>query len=218
MSLQVLQDAVGKVINPHFLDFGKGDIHLAVGAHLLDEGREPVADVYVLVGLVLVNLSPMGIVDNDTVSQVAALHDQHIDFLAVVIIGFGVVEELGKFGASNDALAGLVEIDAHDIAAPCLHVNALLAEWHQQVLGGEAPIKEGSHLVHRFNAHEREIAHHGIGNLGGGDRAVLAVVIDKYLDLVAHLHLGCEVSLGKQHLVCVIVDEVSTEINSAVDA
>ena len=56
----------------------------------------------------MVNLSPMGIVDNDTVSQVATLHHEYIHFLAVVVFRLALVKELGNFGAGNDTLTGRV--------------------------------------------------------------------------------------------------------------
>ena len=68
MVIQVLEDAVCKVIDAHFLYLGEGDIDFAVGAHLLNESGETVTDVHILIGLVLVNLSPMGIVDDNSVA------------------------------------------------------------------------------------------------------------------------------------------------------
>ena len=44
MGPEVLLDAVGEIVNTHLLDFGQRDIHLAVGAHLLDKGGEAVTD------------------------------------------------------------------------------------------------------------------------------------------------------------------------------
>ena len=218
MGLQVVKDTVSKVIDAHLLDLGKRDIDLTVGTHLLDKGSEAVTDVHVLIGLVLVNLSPMGIVDNNAVAQVAALHHQHFHLLAVVVVGVSVIEEFGKLGTGDNAVAGFVKIDAHDVAATGLHVDALLAEGHQQILGNQTPIQEGAHLVHRLNAHEGEIAHHGLGLLGGRYRPVLAVVIDKDTDGVAHLHVRGKVTLGQQHLVGILVNQISAKINHSVDA
>ena len=105
---KVVEDAVSEVIDTHFLDFGKGDINFAIGTHLLDKSRETVTDIDVLIGLVLVNLSPMGIVDDDTVSQVATLHHENFHLLAVVVFRLALVKELGKLGAGDDALTGWV--------------------------------------------------------------------------------------------------------------
>ena len=101
---KVVEDAFSEVIDTHFLDFGKGDINFAVGTHLLDESRETVTDIDILIGLVLVNLSPMGIVDNDTVSQVATLHHEYFHLLTVVVFRLALVKELGNCGAGNDTL------------------------------------------------------------------------------------------------------------------
>ena len=69
--LEMVEDGVGEVINAHLLDFGKGDIDFPIGTHLLDKGGESVANVDFLIGLVLVDLSPVGIINDDTISQVA---------------------------------------------------------------------------------------------------------------------------------------------------
>ena len=68
MGLEVVQDAVSEVIDTHFLYLGQGDIDLAVRAHLLDKSLKSVTDIHLLIGLVLVNLAPMGIVDDDAVA------------------------------------------------------------------------------------------------------------------------------------------------------
>ena len=135
----------------------------------------------------------------------------------MIVVGFGLIEELGKFGAGDNAMAGLIEIHAHDVTATSLHVHTLLAEGHQQILGRETPVKESADLVHRLDAHECEVTHHGFGHLGRCYRAVFTVVIDKNADVVTHLHLGCEVTLGKQHLVGIVVNQVGPEIDHAVN-
>ena len=218
MAIEVVEDAVGEVIDAHFLNLGQGDINLAVRTHLLDEGGQPVADVDVLVNLVLVNLAPMGVIDNHAVAQVAALCHQHLYFFAVVIVGVCLVEEFGEFGTGDDAVAGLIQIDTYDVAAAHFHVNPLLAEGYQQVFGDQTPIEEGAHLVNRLDTHECKVTDDGIGLLGGGDGAVLAVVIDKHADGVTHLHFGGEVAFGQQHFVGVIVDKIGSEIDRTVDA
>ena len=197
MVLEIFLNAVSKVINPHLFYLGKRDIHLAIGPHLLDKGSEAVTDVHVLIGLVLVNLSPVFIIDDYAITQVAALHYQHLDALTVIVIGLGLVKEFGKFGTGNDALAGRVKIHANDVASSSLHIHTLLAERYQQVLGHQAPIQEGAHLVHRLDAHEREISDHGFGLFGRRHRAVLTVVIHKHTNHVAHLHLRGEVTFGQ---------------------
>ena len=196
MGLEVVQDAVGEVVNAHLFYLGKRDIDLAVRTHLLDIGFQTVSDIDILVDLVLVNLPPMSVVDDDTITQVTALHHQYLNALTVIVIGIGLVKEFGELGTGNDALAGRVKINAHNVAASCLHVHALLTERNQQILGNQSPIQESAHLIHRFDAHERKIAHHGFWLFGRRYRAVLAVVIHKHTNGVAHLHVGCEVSLG----------------------
>ena len=218
MGLEVVQDAVSKVIDTHFLNLGQGDIDLAVRAHLLDKSLESVTDIYLLIGLVLVNLAPMGIVDDDAVAQVTALHHQHLDALAMIVVGLSMIEELGEFGAGNDAVAGSIQIDTNNVAATGLHVHALLTEGHQQIFGHQTPVQKCAHLVHGLDTHESEIADNGLGLLGSGDRTVLAVIIYKNADHIAHLHFGCEVTLGQQDLVGIIIDEIGAEINHSVDA
>ena len=218
MGLEVVQDAVSKVIDTHFLYLGQGDIDLAVRAHLLDKSLESVTDIHLLIGLVLVNLAPMGIVDDDAVAQVTALHHQHLDALAMIVVGLSMIEELGEFGAGNNAVAGSIQIDTNNVAATGLHVHALLAEGYQQIFGHQTPVQKCAHLVHGLDTHESEIADNGLGLLGSGDRTVLAVIIYKNADHIAHLHFGCEVTLGQQHLVGIIIDEIGAEINHSVDA
>ena len=160
----------------------------------------------------------MGIIDDNTVAQIAALHHKHLYFLAVVVVGLGLIKELGEFGTGDDAPACRVKIYANNIAAAGLHIYTLLAEGHQQVLGCQAPVQECAHLVYCLDAHEGEVTHNGLGHLGCGHRAVLAVVIDKHADDVAHLHLRGEVSLGQQHLMGVVVNQIGSEVDGAVDA
>ena len=105
MGFEIVKDAVGKVINAHLLNLGKGKVNFAIGSHLLDVGGQAVADVDVLISFILVDLTPMCIVDNDTIAQVTGLHHQHLNSLAMVIVGIGLVQELSELSTGDDAMA-----------------------------------------------------------------------------------------------------------------
>ena len=136
----------------------------------------------------------------------------------MVVVGLAMIEELGEFGTGYDAVAGLVKIDTHDITAAGLHVNALFTEWNKQVLGRESPVKKGTYLVHRFYAQEGKITHYSLGRFGGSHRPVLTIVIHKHADHVTYLHFRCDVALGQQHFMGIIIYQIGTEIDCSVNA
>ena len=53
----------------------------------------------------------------------------------MIVVGLCLVEKLGELGAGNNALAGLVKIDTHYVTAANLHIDTLLTEGYQQILG-----------------------------------------------------------------------------------
>ena len=115
--LHITKDVAGDVVDAHLLDFGERDVDFAVVAHLLDESSMMFANVNGLIELVVIDHSPVLAINNDSVTYLLLLHDEHVNLLAVVEIGSRVVQELVELGACHDALAGGVEIGIDDVAA-----------------------------------------------------------------------------------------------------
>src|SRR5690606_16211046 len=139
-----------------------------------------------LEGFVLVNQSPVGVVDDGLEAQIGDLGNQQIHLFPDLVAGRLLVQIPVQPGGGHQPLAVLVQIDVnHHIVA---HLQrALLFGVRQQQVLGQAPVEEQPGTVDIHHLEAGEAADHDLGCEGGGDQSVVAVEVDEDIEPVTDL-------------------------------
>ena len=206
-----VEDGFGHAIDFLIAQGGEGEVDFVVFAHLLDVCLQPFAFFEALEDLVAVNHTPVAVVDDDAVADFRLVGDEDIDFLVLPVFGGHVVEELVDPRRGHDAFRERVEADIDQIPSALVHAELLFLEGDEEVLH-QAPVEEGTRLVHRLDEHELELADGGAGAEGGGDEPSLVVVIDEDLDIVARLETVGDIARGEEDFPPVAAVEEGAEV------
>lgn len=206
-----VEDGFGHAIDFLIAQGGEGEVDFVVFAHLLDVSLQPFAFFEALEDLVAVNHTPVAVVDDDAVADFRLVGDEDIDFLVLPVFGGHVVEELVDPRRGHDAFRERVEADIDQIPSALVHAELLFLEGDEEVLH-QAPVEEGTRLVHRLDEHELELADGGAGAEGGGDEPSLVVVIDEDLDIVARLETVGDIARGEEDFPPVAAVEEGAEV------
>ncbi len=184
------------------------DIDPMVFGNADDIPFQPVADLDGLEDLVVVDHAPVPVVDRDAESDRGLGYNQDIDLLAGRNGDLRIVDKTLQVCRGNDPTRYPVFIDIYRILFTDLQTIHLVAVREKKVFGFETPVEECT--VNRFVHHLQvgDFADGGQRMFGGGDQAVLGVVVDENLDRVADLVLQRGVSVGKKYFGPLLVGEV----------
>ena len=151
-----------------------------VGLHLVAHPQGPEH-------LVFEQQAGIPVVHNHLITQVGALPHQHIDLVSGRERRLLVLAKVALYlGRGHDAVAFVVQVHVHHVAAAHLHALALLAEGDEEVLH-QPPIQESAILVDPCHAQAGKVAHLRQRLLRGGHQPLFIVQVEKDVQLVAHL-------------------------------
>ena len=129
----------------------------------------------------------------------------------------GGLEIAFHLGGGNDAVCGIVDVDAHHVVLPHLHAPLLFAEGHEEVLH-EAPVEECAVFVDPTATQAGELAHAAEGSFGGAHEALLLVKVDKDAHDVARPHFVLDIGFGHKDFAHFAAIEVGTVVCEANDS
>ena len=94
-----------------------------------------------------------------------------------------------------------------------MHARFLLRVGHEEVLAQYAPVEESAGVVDLADLQEGKFTHTGVGHVGGGDDAVLGILVDEYVDVVAGCGAFGHETRRQKYLGAVAAVEVDAEVD-----
>src|SRR5690554_1026313 len=209
-ALKIFEHLLRQRVDTAIAGFFQHHIDLAVFANLFDEARQALPRTHRAVNILTLQQSHGTVVDDHLVADIGRTYHQQLYQLCLSKLSLWV-EMLFQLGGSGNTI-GVVQVEKHGDIITGLQRLDLFVERQEQILG-QPPVKKGTDLVHFDHLKAGKLTHPGTGAARGGDRLIVGVQIDKYLQQISQTGVLRHFRLGQQNATGTAAVQIDTELD-----